>query len=203
MSKKSNNVVTIAKVSGIGNCIFCSCPKDVPTFLIEDNAVRIMPDGRLAMWCVDGQEPAIRPFPVFLKWEVASAEKRETLRHLVDGAQVHPVYGTWPKDNGFQTLLHDEKGNCFPKEIQFLRAALVTEELPDLEFGQQKVFRNGNSWAIITSWGETRYGEIGKAVFVEYGPGNINIVALSEASAKEYTVFIDGVAKGNLVEFFG
>ena len=193
--------ITIAKVSGIGNCKYVATAEEVPSFLLEDHSVRIVDSG-LEMYCVDGTEPAVRPFPVFLKWETASEEKKDTLVHIVDGVEVHPSYGTWPKDNGFDTLDHYDEGKCFPKGIQYLRAALVTDIIPALDFGNQPVEKVGNSWKIKTSWGEERFGEIGKAVYVEYGPSNINIVALSEASAKEYTVFIDGVAKGNLVEYF-
>lgn len=196
-----NDIITIAKVSGIGNCKYVATAEEVPSFLLEDHSVRIVDSG-LEMYCVDGTEPAVRPFPVFLKWEEASEEKRATLIHKVNGITAHPKYGTWPKDNGFDTLDHDEDGNCFPKGVQYLRAALVADRLPSLNFESQPVSKVGNQWMVKTSWGEDRYGDIGKAVFVEYGAGNINIVALSEASAKEYTVFIDGVANGNLVEYF-
>lgn len=198
---KSYSTIIIAKLGSIGNCKFVTNPGEVPSFLLEDHSVRIVDSG-LEMYCVDGTEPAVRPFPLFLKWETASEEKKKTLVHVVDGVEVHPNFGTWPKDNGFETLDHDDEGNCFPRGIQYYRAALCGNFLPALNFDDQTVWMVDNSWGIVTSWGEERYGEIGKAVFVEYGPGNINIVALSEESAKEYTVFVDGEKQGNLVDYF-
>ena len=198
---KKTDIITISKVGTIGNCKFVKGPEDVPAFLLDDGSVHIVGSG-LEMHCVDGKDPAIRQFPLFLKWELASEEKRPTLIHEFEGKELHPTFGSWPKDNGFETLDHDASGNCFPKGVQYLRAALVAEEIPALDFGELPISREGNSWKLTTSWGEERFGEIGKAVFVEYKPGNVNIVALSEPSAGEYTVFVDGVAKGNLVEYF-
>ena len=87
-------------------------------------------------------------------------------------------------------------------ELQYLPAALVTEELPHLYFGKLSVSRIGDSWKIITKSGEERYGEIEKAVFVQCGPGDIDIISLSDPSAREYTVFIAGVTKMNMVDYF-
>lgn len=196
-----NVVFEIAKLTNIlANCRFIEKKEDVPSFLLEDGAVHFDGDS-IVMYCVDGTDPAVRELPVFLKWEQASKEKKSTLIHVVDGHVVHPSFATWPKDDGFETLNHDSEGNCFQKGIKLLRAAMVSEELPPLDFGDQKVEKVGNSWMIITSWGEKRYGECGRAVFVEYGPENINIVALTEPSAREYTVFEGGKMKGNMVDF--
>ena len=93
-------------------------------------------------------------------------------------------------------------GDTESDEIQYLPAALVTKELPHLYFGNLHTSRTGNSWKLITKSGEEHYGEIEKAVFVQYGPGDIDIISLNDPSSREYTVFIAGAAKMNMVDYF-
>ena len=198
-------LMNIAKIPGkVANCKYVTCKEDIPQFLMDDQSVHA-DDQQIIMYCVDGNEPAIRPYPVFLKWELASEEKKSTLIHEWKGERVYPNYGTWPKDNGFDTLNHAEDGTCYSKdaEIKPLRAAVVSDQLPELDFGTMEVTRESdNQWSIVTSWGERRYGTIGEAIFVEYAPGNINIVALSESSATEYYVFDDKLNNiGMLVDY--
>lgn len=107
--------IIIAKVSGIGNCKYVATAEEVPSFLLEDHSVRIVDSG-LEMYCVDGTEPAVRPFPVFLKWETASEEKKDTLVHIVDGVEVHPSYGPGPKTTVLTLLTMMMRENAFRRE---------------------------------------------------------------------------------------
>ena len=75
-----------------------------------------------------------------------------------------------------------------------------------LHFGLKKSLsiRNNHVW-VKTSWGEEREHQIPddnscEAVLVEYGDGGINILTLSEESAFEYYVEIDGHDVGRLVD---
>ena len=107
------------------------------------------------------------------------------------------------KKNTVVTIAKTGNGeNYSENDLQYLPAALVTDELPHLYFGSLLVSRVGDSWKIITKSGEERYGEFEKAVFVQYGPGDVNIISLSDPSAREYTVFIAGTTRVNMVDYF-
>lgn len=197
-----DGIISIGKLPGaaLQNCRFVSTPADLPEFLVEDRAVEVTENG-VSMWSVDGEEASLahRPFPFFLKWEKASIEKRSVLeRELEDGTVIKPKYGTWPKDNGFETLTRDENGTCFDL-APVMKAAILSEELPSFCDGVE-VTREGNRWAVTNSWGEIRSGEIEKAFWVEYKPGDVNIVAVSEPSAAEYYLYENGVRKERLID---
>lgn len=198
----NGEIINIGKLPGaaLQNCVFVKSKEDIPTFLIEDRAVEVR-EGQVYMWSVDGENAseAVRPFPLFLKWEEASAEKRAVLeRKLADGTVLKPLYGTWPKDNGFEMLTRDENGVCYDR-APVMPAAMLSEELPAFCEGCE-VSRNGNRWSVKTSWGEIRSGEIGQAFWVCYKAGDVNIVAVSEKSAAEYYLYENGVRKERLVD---
>ena len=194
------------KAGELKTCRFVEKPEDIPAFLTNpwvmdaegnlakvEPAVTVLENGNVRMIAVEG--PAERQFPFFLKWEKT--------------AKLACGYGSWPKDNGWDTL-DVINGRCYDKAAsddempRYLACRLVCP-VP-LHFGLKKSLsiRNNHVW-VKTNWGEEREHQIPKynhceAVLVEYEDGGINILTLSEESAFEYYVEIDGHDVGLLVD---
>ena len=175
------------------NCVYAETLSDVPSFLIEDGAIVVNNDGSITMIAVEG--PAPRQFPVFICWEEVSAENAN---------KVSGKYGCWPKDNGATTLKVVD-GKCYTLPAMVTAVLITADSVPEwvLEAGFP-VMRNGNTWELTrTDWGnEVRVGEIGKSFWCLYGPGDVNILSISEKSAAEYIVSVDGKDVGTLTELF-
>lgn len=173
------------------NCVYATNINEVPAFLIEDGAVEAVGEN-IRLYAVEG--PADRAFPVYVCWEEASEENKE---------KVPGIYGAWPKDNG-DTTLKVVDGKCYnlPADVT---AVLMGDELPAFvtEAGFP-VVRNGENWELTrTDWGgEVRVGTIGQAFWCQYGVGDVNILAITEPSAAEYIVSVDGQDIGKLVDLF-
>lgn len=170
------------------NCVYAKSAEDIPTILTEDGAVVINDANSITLYAVEG--PAKRNFPVYICWEEVSAENAEN---------VPGKFGSWSKDNGDETLKVID-GKCYNLP-SMVKATLITEVVPDwvIEAGFP-LHRNANTWELTrTDWGnEVRTGTIGKALWCQYGEGDINILAFAEKSAEEYTVTIDGEDIGKL-----
>lgn len=172
------------------NCIYAKSVDDVPEFLIEDGAIVVNGDGSITLYAVEC--PATRTFPVYICWEKVSEENRD---------KVPGNFGSWSKDNG-DTTLKVVDGKCYNLPAT-VKAVLMSEELPS--FVQEAGFpvvRNGDNWELTrTDWGgEVRVGTIGKAFWCQYGVGDVNILAITEASASEYIVSFNGEDVGRLVD---
>ena len=191
-------VFSIYKKAGeLKTCRYVKRPEDVPAFLMEAGAVSITADGRLKMIAKEG--PAIRSFPVYLKWE-----KSETLE---------AGYGAWPKDNGDTTLNVVPDGRCFDKaardeDMPRYLACRLTNKLPE-PFASKKsisfvVTGKYMVCEVKTTWGETRTAVLPSdgfnAVLVEYEDGGANIVTMSEPSASDYFIELDGKTLGKMVD---
>ena len=177
------------------NCVLSTGPESIPAFLIDDGAISIIDNNRIELNSVEAS--VIRHFPVYICWEKVSEENYD---------RVPGQYGTWPKDNGATTLtIKDGKLYDIPCN---LRAALISEKLPQfvceaVTLANFSLTRRGNQWKLIrTDWGEPRIGELGKALWVEYGEGDISILSLDEESAKNYFVIVDRKDVGLLTELF-
>ncbi len=172
------------------NCVYAKCIDEVPTFLLEDGAVKDNGDGSITLYAVEC--PAVRHFPVYVCYEQASEENR----HKVPG-----IYGAWSKDNGDETLKVVD-GKCYNLPTT-VKACLITEDVPQwVKDAGFPVQRNGDTYELIrTDWGgEVRVGRIGKAMWVCYGEGDVNILDLAEPSAAEYVVTRDGKDVGVLTD---
>lgn len=191
--KKGNPIIIHKEVGKVRkNCVYAQSSADIPSCLKMDGSV-VINGNTIVLHAVEG--PAIRTFPVYVCWEDVSEENREK----VNGRQ----YGAWPKDNGAETLKVVD-GKCYNLPAP-VKAVFMTEELPQfvVEAGFP-VVRNGNNWELTrTDWdGEVRIGTIGKALWCEYGPGDVNILAIAEESAAEYIVSADGKDVCRLTDLF-
>ena len=175
------------------NCVYATTLAEVPAFLLEDGAVEANDDGSITLYAVEC--PATRNFPVYVCYEPVSEENSD---------KVPGNYGAWPKDNGNDTLKVVD-GKCYNLPVT-VKASLITEKVPEwVTFAGFPVNRNGENYELIrTDWGgEVRIGRIGKAMWVQYGEGDVNILDLSERSASEYIVTCDGKDVGVLTELLG
>ena len=180
--------------AGVGkvreNCAYAQKLDEVPAFLLEDGAVKANADGTITLFAVEC--PATRKFPVYVCWEKVSEENA----HKVPG-----IYGAWSKDNG-DTTLKVVDGKCYnlPATVE---ASLITEDVPEWVIAAGfPVERKGDTFELTrTDWGgEIRVGRIGKAMWVQYGESDVNILDLSEHSASEYIIVEDGKDVGALTE---
>ena len=174
------------------NCVYATSAKQIPGFLIEDGAIEVISNDAIVLHAVEG--PAIRKFPVYICWEEASLENQ---------SKIPGKYGTWPKDNGDETLKVVD-GKCYNLAAN-VQAVLMGDELPDFVVDAGfPVTRKGDNWELIrTDWGgDVRVGTIGQAFWCMYGVGDVNILAITEPSAQEYIVSENGVDIGRLVDLF-
>lgn len=172
------------------NCVYAQNINEVPAFLLEDGAVKANDDGSITLYAVEC--PAIRTFPVYVCFEPVSEENA----HKVPG-----IYGAWSKDNGATTLKVVD-GKCYNLPAT-VKASLITEELPDWVIAAGfPVERKKDTYELTrTDWGgEVRVGRIGKALWVQYGEKDVNILDLAEKSASEYIITEDGKDIGILTE---
>jgi hypothetical protein len=90
-------------------------------------------------------------------------------------------------------------GKLFDK-APLLRAALMTElDIPDFCY-DKLISVYDNFWGITEPNKEIHWGETRKALWVEYSPGNVDVLTLSEPSVAEYIVQVDGVDIGRLID---
>ncbi len=172
------------------NCVYVTTLAEVPDFLLEDGAVEVNADGSITLYAVEGA--AIRGLPAYICYEPVSEENRN---------RVPGNYGAWSKDNGDDTLKVID-GKCYNLPAT-VKASLITEEAPKWVLSAGfPVNRKGETYELIrTDWGgEVRTGRIGKAMWVQYGEGDVNILDLSERSASEYIVTFDGKDVGVLTD---
>lgn len=180
--------------AGVGkvreNCVYAKSVDEIPAFLLEDGAVEANADGSITLYAVEC--PATRKFPVYVCWEQVSEENSD---------KVPGKYGAWSKDNGDETLKVVD-GKCYNLPAT-VKASLITEEAPDWVWSAGfPVDRHGDTYELIrTDWGgEVRTGRIGKALWVQYGEADVNILDLAEKSATEYIVTLDGKDIGILTD---
>lgn len=189
-----DSVFTIHKKAGERKtCRMIRKADEIPQFLLDSGAVRVNDDGSVTMTAVEG--PATREIPFFLAWE-----KTEKL----------PCgYGSWPKDNGASTLDVTEDGRCFDKaaddaSMPRYKACKLTIPLPRYFSAKQSVSIRNMVCMVQTSWGELRTSRIPEtgcdAILIEYEDGGVNILTLSEPSASDYIVEVDGKDIGKLVD---
>ena len=163
------------------NCVYAKTLSDVPAFLLEDGAIMVNSDGSITLYAVEC--PATRTFPVYICFEQVSEENV----HKVPG-----IYGAWPKDNG-DTTLKVIDGKCYNLP-SIVKASLISEDVPNWVIATGfPVVRNGSTYELTrTDWGgEVRVGRIGKAMWMQYGENDVNILDLAEPSASEYIVSDD------------
>lgn len=189
---RNGKEISIHKVVGKvrENCVYATTIEEVPAFLLEDGAITVNSDGSITLYAVECL--ATRRFPVYVCWEEVSAENAD---------KVPGKYGSWSKDNG-DTTLKVVDGKCYNLP-SMVKATLITEVVPEWVIAAGfPVNRNGNTWELTrTDWGgEVRVGTIGKALWCQYGEGDVNILALTEKSASEYIVSIDGEDVGVLTD---
>ena len=174
------------------NCVYATSIEEVPAFLLDDGAVKANADGSITLYAVEC--PATRSFPVYVCFEQVSEENA----HKVPG-----IYGAWSKDNG-DTTLKVVDGKCYNLPAT-VKASLITEDVPEwVTAAGFPVERNNDTDELTrTDWGgEIRVGRIGKALWVQYGENDVNILDLAEKSASEYIVTEDGKDIGILTELF-
>lgn len=187
------NEVLIHK-DGVGkvreNCIYAKYLSEVPTFLLEDGAVKVNDDGSITLYAVEC--PVTRKFPVYICYELVSKENHD---------KVPGNYGAWSKDNGDDTLKVVD-GKCYNLPAT-VKASLITEEVPEWVMSAGfPVSRKGDTYELtrIDCGGEVRIGRIDKAMWVQHRNGKVNILDLNESSASEYIVTYDGEDVGVLTE---
>ena len=174
------------------NCVYATSIDEVPAFLLEDGAVKDNGDGSITLYAVEC--PATRAFPVYVCFEQVSDENA----HKVPGN-----YGAWSKDNG-DTTLKVVDGKCYNLPAT-VKASLITEKVPAWVVAAGfPVERKNDTYELTrTDWGgEVRVGRIGKALWVQYGESDVNILDLAERSAAEYIVSEDGKDIGFLTDLF-
>ena len=194
MSTYTYSTFTIHKKAGERKtCRLIRKADEIPQFLLDSGAVRVNDDGTITMIAVEG--PATREIPFFLAWEETD--------------KVPGGFGSWPKDNGWDTLVTTADGRCFNKAaddsaMPRYKACRLKFDLPCHFFFKEGVSFDGEVCTVQTSWGETRTSVIPEegcdAVLVEYEDGGVNILTLSEPSAAEYFVEVDGKDVGSLVD---
>lgn len=176
------------------NCVLAKNANDIPIFLIEDGAVEVDNNGRqIILHAVEGA--AKRSFPVYICWEPVSQENYD---------QVPGIYGAWPKDNG-STTLKVVDGKCYNLPEEHLAALVIEAGVPDwIDVCGFPVHQHGETYELIrTDWGgDVRMGRIEEALWVLYGPQDVNILSLAEESAESYVAIIDG-KEYSLEEVFG
>lgn len=172
------------------NCVYAESLNEVPAFLLEDGSVEVNPDGSITLYAVEG--PSTRKFPVYICFEQVSEENSN---------KVPGIYGAWSKDNG-DTTLKVVDGKCYNLPATVV-ASLITDTVPEWVLSAGfPVERNGENYELTrTDWGgEVRVGHIGKAMWVQYGDKDVNILSLDEASASEYVVTFGGKDVGILTD---
>jgi hypothetical protein len=95
--------------------------------------------------------------------------------------------------------IHKKDNRLFDK-APLLRAAMMTElDIPDFCY-DKFISVYDNCWGIKMPNGEIHWGESEKALWIEYGPGNVDVLALSSPTVAEYIVQADGVDIGRLID---
>ena len=165
--------------------------------LILDGALEILdaPKGVIALHAIeDGQGTRIlKDFSEtrYICWEEVSEENKD---------KVPGIYGCWNKDNGNTTLVVVE-GICYNKAAE-VDACLITENVPEwvTEAGFPVEICGSTARLLRTDWtddehpeGTWRSGRVGKALWVQYGNSDVNILDLAEKSAETYFITIDGI----------
>lgn len=175
------------------NCALAHSVDEVPEFLVQDGAIAIVNESTIRLYAVEGAVE--RRFPVYICWEEVSDEKKDS---------VPGNFGSWPKDNGATTLT--EIDGKFYNLPQTNTAVVITNEIPAfIKEAGFPVSIEGNTASLTrTDWGgEVRKGIVGKALWVSYGPNDVNILAATEKSAREYNVCLDGIIYGTVAEILG
>ena len=174
------------------NCVLANSVKEVPDFLVQDGAVSIVDETTIKLFAVEGSVE--RKFPVYICWEEVSTEKADS---------VPGKFGSWPKDNGATTLTEVE--GKFYNLPTTNTAVVITKNIPSIikDAGFPVSIEGNTAKLTRTDWGgEVRTGTVGNALWVSYGPNDVNILAATEKSASEYNVLIDGIVYGTVAEFF-
>lgn len=157
---------------------------DIPDFL--KNAIEIM-NGNLYLQCVEGKE--VSELGVVVGYEVSD--------------QTPSGYNCWVIGNAATNLV--EKGGVFYKKATVLKAALLSDVIPDFLEGADIRKNDDGSWSIRTSWGVST-GFCGEAYWVLYGINedgtpDANILTRTEKSFRDYIVCDDmGNDLGSLLE---
>lgn len=157
---------------------YITCEADIPGELIAAKAV--VPTGdQVVMVAVEST--ASRPYPFYLAWE--KTEK------LACG------YGAWPKDNGATTLIMDEDGLLYDKAVNYTAALLIADKpIPEHFAKNPSITVKNGMCSVLTSWGEISEAPVPvkagtyTAVLIDYRDGSVNLLTLSEESAKAYIV---------------
>jgi len=195
MSTNTTGIFKIHKRAGERKtCRLIRKADEIPQFLLDSGTVRVNDDGSITMIAVEG--PATRKIPFFLAWEKTD--------------KLEGGYGSWPKDNGWDTLDVTADGRCFDKAaddaaMPRYTACKLVLPLPHYFSDKQAVSIRNMVCFVQTSWGEVRTSRIPEtgceAVLVEYEDGGVNILTLSEPSAADYFVVgEDGEDAGKLVD---
>ena len=175
------------------NCVLAHSVNEVPEFLVQDGAIVVVNESTIRLYAVEG--PVERNFPVYICWEEVSEDNKDS---------VPGTFGSWPKDNGATTLtVVDGQFYNLPTTNT---AVVITSEIPAFikEAGFPASIDENIAKLTRTDWGgEIRKGTVGKALWVSYGPNDVNILAATEKSASEYNVCMDGIVYGTVAEIFG
>lgn len=145
--------------------------EDIPDFL--NGSIQIV-DGMLHLECLEGKEVT----------ELGSVVGYEVSTQTPSG------YNCWVIGNAATNLV--EKDGVFYKKATILKAAILSDTVPEFLLGATVRKNTDNSWSIKTSWGEST-GFCGEAYWVLYGYNDdgtpdANILTRTEKSFKDYIV---------------
>lgn len=148
-----------------------SKPSDIPEFLQE--AIKVVGE-KLTLQCVEGDETA----------EFGAVIGYEKSENTSSG------YNCWVIGNAETNLV--EKNGVFYKKATIMKAAQVSNEIPDFLANANIRKNEDGSWTIKTDWGEST-GFPGESYWVLYGQKedgtpDANILTKSEKSFREYLV---------------
>ncbi len=161
--------------------------------LLLSDAIKILPDGQLAMWCVGCENPIIRSFPLVIAYE--EIYDREELTLLVhedsSGELLYPDISVKPLDDAISVIngvanpgkltFHPSSGRCYPKDLKTSKASMVTTELPKgFDFGTSTPELMQKGWALTTSGGIQFYAPFNTAVWLQDSEGNVSIADLAD-----------------------
>lgn len=167
------------------NCIYAKSVCEIPHFLIEDGAIEVNKNGSINLYDVECY--TVRKFPVYIYY----SEVHPNFRDKLPGK-----YRAVPKDDG-DTTLKVINGKCYNLSHAAL-AALVTETVPNwVTDSALPITRIGNIFK-LKRIDKTVSGQIGKALWVEYGSKDIRILKITEKNASEYFVTYKGHYIGTL-----
>lgn len=174
-----NKTFLLGKADLIENAVYVGSPAQIPECLKD--SVEISPD-RKSLLAHSIKGTVSHTFPVLLQYEPADRETSIKLTYTADGITHTPMYSVTvlPVAEDIHYDIHSQK--CY--RVTKYRAALVSEELPELDFGSQSFSFHipETEWETTTKYRSAFpfRGKVGESVWLEYEREHIVILPLED-----------------------